>query len=108
MPNHLCIPFKKTYSCSIPTAARDYIRNYTEDHPDAYIRDINQWKSLREIGTGGVLHADRIKPSLQWVRHVLIPTSNLTRSSYHAQLVFILAKLPSDVSCQFMLLFTQC
>ncbi|OAX43145.1 BRO1-domain-containing protein [Rhizopogon vinicolor AM-OR11-026] len=51
MPNHLSIPFKKTYSCPIHTAARDYIRNHTEDHPDAYIRDINQWKSLRDIGS---------------------------------------------------------
>jgi programmed cell death 6-interacting protein len=64
MPNHLTIPFKKTYSCPIPIATRDYIRNHTEDHPDAYIRDINQWKALRDIGTGGVLHADRINFAL--------------------------------------------
>ncbi|KAJ8593344.1 BRO1-domain-containing protein [Rhizopogon salebrosus TDB-379] len=85
MPNHLSIPFKKTYSCPIPTAARDYIRNHTEDHPDAYIRDINRWKSLRDIGTGGVLHVDRIKPAL----------------NYHAQLIFILAKLPLDIGLEF-------
>ncbi|KAG1747202.1 BRO1-like domain-containing protein [Suillus paluster] len=85
MPNHLSIPFKKTYSCPIPTAARDYIRNHTEDHPDAYIRDINQWKSLRDVGTGGVLHADRVNSAL----------------NYHAQLVFILAKLPSDINLEF-------
>ena len=65
MPNHLNIPFKKTYSCLIPTATRDYISNHTEDHPDAYIRDINQWKSLRDIGTGGVLHSDRINSALK-------------------------------------------
>lgn len=85
MPNHLTIPFKKTYSCPIPIATRDYIRNHTEDHPDAYIRDINQWKALRDIGTGGVLHADRINFAL----------------AYHAQLVFILAKLPSDINLEF-------
>lgn len=85
MPNHLSIPFKKTYSCPIPTSTRDYIRNHTEDHPDAYIRDINRWKSLRDIGTGGVLHADRINSAL----------------NYHAQLVFILAKLPSDINLEF-------
>lgn len=85
MPNHLTIPFKKTYSCPIPIATRDYIRNHTEDHPDAYIRDINQWKALRDIGTGGVLHADRVNFAL----------------AYHAQLVFILAKLPSDINLEF-------
>ncbi|KAG2147589.1 BRO1-like domain-containing protein [Suillus clintonianus] len=85
MPNHLSIPFKKTYSCPIPIATRDYIQNHTEDHPDAYIRDINQWKSLRDIGTGGVLHSDRINFAL----------------NYHAQLVFILAKLPSDINLEF-------
>lgn len=85
MPNHLSIPFKKTYSCPIPIATRDYIRNHTEDHPDAYIRDINQWKSLRDIGTGGVLHADRINFAI----------------NYHAQLVFILAKLPPDINLEF-------
>ncbi|KAG2036905.1 BRO1-like domain-containing protein [Suillus americanus] len=82
MPNHLSIPFKKTYSCPIPIATRDYIRNHTEDHPDAYIRDINQWKALRDIGTGDVLHADRINFAI----------------NYHAQLIFILAKLPPDFS----------
>ncbi|KAG2128141.1 BRO1-like domain-containing protein [Suillus cothurnatus] len=85
MPNHLSIPFKKTYSCPILIATRDYIRNHTEDHPDAYIRDINQWKSLRDIGTGGVLHADRINFAM----------------NYHAQLVFILAKLPPDINLEF-------
>lgn len=86
MPNHLSIPFKKTYSCPIPIAARDYIRDHTEDHPDAYIRDINQWKASRDIGTGGVLHADRINLALK----------------YHAQLVFILAKLPPDINLEFL------
>lgn len=85
MPNHLTIPFKKTYSCPIPVATRDYIQNHTEDHPDAYIGDINQWKALRDIGTGGVLHADRINFAL----------------NYHAQLVFILAKLPPDINLEF-------
>lgn len=85
MPNHLTIPFKKAYACPIHIATRDYIRNHTEDHPDAYIRDIDQWKALRDIGTGGVLHADRINFAL----------------AYHAQLVFILAKLPSDINLEF-------
>lgn len=85
MPNHLSIPFKKTYSCPIPIATRDYIRNHTEDHPDAYIRDINQWKALRDIGTGDVLHADRINFAI----------------NYHAQLIFILAKLPPDINLEF-------
>ncbi|KAG1871986.1 BRO1-like domain-containing protein [Suillus tomentosus] len=85
MPNHLTISSKKTYACSIPVATRDYIQNHTEDHPDAYIGDINQWKALRDIGTGGVLHADRINLAL----------------NYHAQLVFILAKLPPDINLEF-------
>lgn len=85
MPNHLTIPSKKTYACPIPVATRDYIQNHTEDHPDAYIGDINQWKALRDIGTGGVLHADRINLAL----------------NYHAQLVFILAKLPPDINLEF-------
>ncbi|KAG1750758.1 ALIX V-shaped domain binding to HIV-domain-containing protein [Suillus lakei] len=95
MPNHLSIPFKKTYSCPIPIATRDYIRNHTEDHPDAYIRDINQWKSLRDIGTGGVLHADRINFALS---PSSLPVTLRSIAFERASILFNMAALYSQLA----------
>ncbi|KAL4062196.1 BRO1-like domain-containing protein [Scleroderma citrinum] len=84
MPNHLGIPVKKTYPASIRTGVRDYILNHTEDHPEAYRTDISQWESLRAACTNATAHSSNIDPFLK----------------YHAQLVFILAKLPSDINLE--------
>ncbi|KAF8842107.1 BRO1-domain-containing protein [Paxillus ammoniavirescens] len=85
MPNHLSIPFKKTYATPIRAKVRDYIQNQTEDHPDAYKPDISQWETLRAACTTNAVRNDSINPFL----------------SYHAQLVFTLTKLPSDIDLEF-------
>ncbi|KAH7927929.1 pH-response regulator [Leucogyrophana mollusca] len=84
MPNQLAVPFKKTYAASVRQAARDYILAHTEDHPDAFKWDIDLWESLRTSGTGGIVHVEQINAAI----------------SYHAQLVFILTKLPSDIGLE--------
>ncbi|KAH7913212.1 BRO1-like domain-containing protein [Hygrophoropsis aurantiaca] len=84
MPNQLAIPFKRTYTAVVKQAVRDYILTHTEDHPDAFEWDINTWESLRTNGTGGVIHVERISAAI----------------SYHAQLVFILTKFPSDIGLE--------
>ncbi|KAI6013503.1 BRO1-like domain-containing protein [Pisolithus microcarpus] len=86
MPNHLVIPFKKTYTAPIRSSVRDYILHHTEDHPDAYRSDIAQWESLRVacMNTTAAHHSNDVDAFLKYVSH--------------AQLVFVLAKLPSDVS----------
>lgn len=87
MPNHLGIPFKKTYTAPIRASVRDYILRHTEDHPDAYKSDIAQWESLRGAcmnTAAGALHSSNVDSFLK----------------YHAQLVFILAKLPSDINLE--------
>ncbi|KAH7884708.1 BRO1-like domain-containing protein [Phlebopus sp. FC_14] len=84
MPNHLKVPFKKTYAAPIRAKVRDYILNRTEDHPDAYKRDINLWETLRTACTTDTLRSDAINAFL----------------SYHAQLVFVLTKLPSDIGLE--------
>ncbi|KAI6025189.1 BRO1-like domain-containing protein [Pisolithus microcarpus] len=86
MPNHLVIPFKKTYTAPIRSSVRDYILHHTEDHPDAYRSDIAQWESLRVacMNTTAAHHSNDVDAFLK----------------YHAQLVFVLAKLPSDINLE--------
>ncbi|KAI0783675.1 pH-response regulator [Abortiporus biennis] len=82
MPNQLSIPFKKTYPIPIRQVARQYLlRNNSDTHPDAFKWDLGQWEELRKDGVGGVVHCDRLKPAFL----------------YHAQLVYILTKLPPDI-----------
>ncbi|KIJ62786.1 hypothetical protein HYDPIDRAFT_182503 [Hydnomerulius pinastri MD-312] len=85
MPNILIIPFKKTYATPIRDKARDYIQNQTEDHPDAYKSDIAQWETLRAACTTSSVRNDTISAFL----------------SYHAQLLFVLTKLPPDINLEF-------
>ncbi|KAI6115655.1 BRO1-like domain-containing protein [Pisolithus croceorrhizus] len=86
MPNHLVVPFKKTYTAPIRSSVRDYILHHTEDHPDAYRSDIAQWESLRVacMNTTTAHHSSDVDAFLK----------------YHAQLVFVLAKLPSDINLE--------
>ncbi|KAF9468112.1 BRO1-like domain-containing protein [Collybia nuda] len=81
MPNLLSIPFKKTYPINVKEAARNYIYAHGGAHPDEFKDDINLWQNLRKDGVGGVVHVDRINSTLL----------------YHAQLVSILTKLPTDI-----------
>ncbi|KAH8092591.1 pH-response regulator [Cristinia sonorae] len=85
MPNQLSIPFKRTTDIPIRAAARKYISDkYNDTHPDALKWDVSQWEDLRKDAVGGTVHADRVK-ALQL---------------YHAQLVFILTKLPTDIGLE--------
>ncbi|KAI6038820.1 BRO1-like domain-containing protein [Pisolithus marmoratus] len=86
MPNHLSIPFKRSYTAPIRSSVRDYILHQTEEHPDAYKSDIAQWESLRVacVNTTGAQHSSDVGAFLK----------------YHAQLVFVLVKLPSDINLE--------
>ncbi|KAI0359835.1 BRO1-domain-containing protein [Trametes cingulata] len=85
MPNQLSIPFKKTYIIPLRQAVRDYIqKNYSDTHPDAHRWDIGHWEKLRAEATSGAVHIDRVNSMI----------------SYHAQLVFILTKLPADIGLE--------
>ncbi|GBE87997.1 pH-response regulator protein palA/RIM20 [Sparassis crispa] len=85
MPNQLSIPFKKTYAIELRQAVREHIlKHHTDTHPDAFRWDINRWETLRKDGVGGVVHVDRVKAAI----------------SYHAQLVFVLTKLPPDIGLE--------
>ncbi|KAJ3557381.1 hypothetical protein NM688_g1507 [Phlebia brevispora] len=82
MPNLLSIPFKRTVAVPIRQKTKDYIlAHHTDTHPDAFKWDINRWESLRKDATGCVVHVNSVKVAL----------------SYHAQLVYILTKLPNDI-----------
>ncbi|KAF7794805.1 hypothetical protein EIP86_005947 [Pleurotus ostreatoroseus] len=82
MPNQLFIPFKKTTEVPIRQQAREYIRaNHTDTHPDAFKWDYNRWEALRKDATSCTVHVDSLK----------------IVSSYHAQLIYILTKLPNDI-----------
>ncbi|KAI8980207.1 BRO1-domain-containing protein [Trametes punicea] len=85
MPNQLSIPFKRTYIIPLRQALRDYILSHHSDtHPDAFRWDIGHWEKLRSEATSGAVHIDRVGALI----------------SYHAQLVFILAKLPADIGLE--------
>ncbi|KAG5651345.1 hypothetical protein H0H81_009008 [Sphagnurus paluster] len=84
MSNLLAIPFKKTYPVNIKESARNYIYAHGGGHPDEFKDDIVLWQNLRKDGVGGVVHVNRINPSLL----------------YHAQLVSILSKLPADIDLE--------
>ncbi|RDX57268.1 pH-response regulator [Lentinus brumalis] len=85
MPNQLPVPFKKTYVVPLREAVREYIlTHYTDTHPDAYRWDIGQWEKLRAEVVSITVHIDRVNALI----------------SYHAQLVFILTKLPPDIGLE--------
>ncbi|CCM00095.1 uncharacterized protein FIBRA_02122 [Fibroporia radiculosa] len=85
MPNQLSIPFKKTWEVQVRQAVRAYIlKNYTDTHPDAFRWDVNRWETLRREAVGTLVHFDRVK----------------TVVGYHAQLVYILTKLPADIGLE--------
>ncbi|KAH6913067.1 pH-response regulator [Coprinopsis sp. MPI-PUGE-AT-0042] len=81
MSNLLAIPFKKSYPIEIKDPVRRYISQHAGGHPDEFRDDIRIWQDLRSQATVGQVHVNRIDS-------ILI---------YHAQLVSILAKLPTDI-----------
>ncbi|KAI0049741.1 pH-response regulator [Auriscalpium vulgare] len=85
MPNQVSIPFKKTYAIPLKQAVYDHIQAKHHDaHPEAFKWDIGRWESLRKAATSGIVHVDRVNDFI----------------SYHAQLVFILTKLPADIALE--------
>ena len=113
MPNQLNIPFKKTTDIPIRAAVRKYIsEKYQDTHPEALKWDTSQWETLRKDGVGGTVHVDRVPSAQLYVQNALTRRqrhSLNTLPSYHAQLVFILTKLPPDVSLRIshVLAYTQ-
>ncbi|KDQ14864.1 hypothetical protein BOTBODRAFT_158886 [Botryobasidium botryosum FD-172 SS1] len=82
MPNQLVFPFKRTAPAAVKASLREYIQaNHTDTHPDAFKWDISRWDTLRKEALGGQVHESSVDSALE----------------YHAQLVFILTKLPPDI-----------
>ncbi|KAF9779034.1 BRO1-domain-containing protein [Thelephora terrestris] len=85
MSNLLALPLKKTSVIPVAQAARKYIQdNLPDSNPDAFKWDFKQWESFRKRTLSDVIHVDLIQPFLD----------------YHAQLVFILTKLPADIGLE--------
>ncbi|KAJ7364036.1 BRO1-like domain-containing protein [Mycena albidolilacea] len=84
MSNLLGFPFKTTYNIDIKEPVRNYLLVNGAIHPDAFRNDINRWQNLRKDGVGGVVHVDRANAAL----------------SYHAQLLSVLTKLPTDIGVE--------
>ncbi|KAF8553948.1 BRO1-domain-containing protein [Imleria badia] len=91
MPNHLGVPLKKTYPAQIRARVRDYLHQHTQDHPDAYRHDISHWDDIRNPAPNDLIRS----------AHHPNPISLLTSHSYHAQLVCVLQKFPSDIGLEF-------
>ncbi|KAN0120828.1 BRO1-like domain containing protein [Russula decolorans] len=85
MTNQLSIPFKRTYPIPLTDTVYSHIRskNHTV-HPEAFKWDLNKWEELRKAVAGCSVHVDQVEAILV----------------YHAQLAFILTKLPADVSLE--------
>ncbi|OCH95381.1 BRO1-domain-containing protein [Obba rivulosa] len=85
MPNQLVIPFKTTDTPPIPSAVREYIStSHSETSPNAFFLDAKRWETLRADAAGTAIHIDRVEAIQR----------------YHAQLVFILTKLPPDIGLE--------
>ncbi|KAJ7127029.1 BRO1-like domain-containing protein [Mycena epipterygia] len=84
MSNLLALPFKKTYNIDVKEPVRNYLLVNGANHPDAFKNDINKWQNLRKEGVGGIVHVDRVNAAL----------------SYHAQLLSVLTKLPTDIQLE--------
>jgi programmed cell death 6-interacting protein len=101
MPNQITLPSKRSYLSDVRSALRAYIHaKHPETHPDALSWDIAKWESCRSEAIADDVHEDRIPKILACVQRRRMCRLALTgslRSSYHAQLVFALTKLPSDV-----------
>ncbi|KAJ7170650.1 BRO1-like domain-containing protein [Mycena crocata] len=84
MSNLVALPFKKTYSIDVKEPVRNYLLVNGSNHPDAFRNDINKWQNLRKEGVGGIVHVDRVNAAL----------------SYHAHLLSVLTKLPTDIQLE--------
>ncbi len=97
LSNLLAIPFKNSYNLDLKEPARRYLQDHTSAHPDSFKVDINRWQELRRNSVGGTVHKDGTdkmnKCAICRISLLLLTATN----SYHAQLLSILTKLPSDV-----------
>ncbi|KAI0001514.1 BRO1-like domain-containing protein [Russula compacta] len=83
MTNQLSIPFKRTYAIPLTDAVYSHIRSKNHYvHPEAFKWDLSKWEEMRKVATNSSVHVDQVEAVL----------------AYHAQLAFILTKLPADVS----------
>lgn len=100
MPNLLVVPFKQSYKAPVKQALREYIHASTNQHPEEFKWDVDRWDTLREESRGIAPHVDLIDKMIRFGFFVFAFTRNLwvDIDSYHAQLVFVLTKLPTDVS----------
>ncbi|KAF8604259.1 BRO1-domain-containing protein [Ceratobasidium sp. AG-I] len=86
MPNQVHIPFKQTSPAQIKDSIQSYIEfNHTDAHPDAFKWDISRWEELRRDGVGGYVHVSRVDAAIL----------------YHAHLVLLLTKFPTDIGLTF-------
>ena len=100
MPNQLSLPFKKTWDIDVKSAVGSYLKDVMGTHPDAFRWDISRWKTLRKEAVGGVVRSDRIDVALKCRFSIQSSIRLFDHScwcSYHAQLLYILAKFPTNV-----------
>ncbi|KAJ3836346.1 BRO1-like domain-containing protein [Lentinula raphanica] len=84
MSNLLAIPFKKTYQIDVAVAARTYLTDNGDTHPDAVKTDIKQWQEMRQKIVSSETQTSRLVDFF----------------SYHAQLTSILTKFPVDIQLE--------
>ncbi|KAF8825086.1 hypothetical protein HHX47_DHR7000235 [Lentinula edodes] len=60
MSNLLAVPFKKTYQVDVAGAARTYLSDNGDTHPDAVKADIKQWQEMRQKIVNLEVHANRL------------------------------------------------
>ncbi|GAW07406.1 pH-response regulator [Lentinula edodes] len=84
MSNLLAVPFKKAYQVDVAGAARTYLSDNGDTHPDAVKADIKQWQEMRQKIVNLEVHANRLADLM----------------SYHAQLTSVLTKFPVDMQLE--------
>ncbi|KAL0954962.1 hypothetical protein HGRIS_003892 [Hohenbuehelia grisea] len=84
MTNLLTIPFKKSYVIDVKEPLRNWLYEHGGTHPNAFKDDIDRWQALRNETVGTTVHVNRVQALI----------------SYHAQLVCILAKLPTNIQLE--------
>lgn len=83
MTNQLSVPFKRTYAIPLKDTVYSHIQSKLHNiHPEAFSWDISKWEDLRKAMTTSSVHVNQVDSILV----------------YHAQLAFILTKLPEDIT----------
>ncbi|KAH9058360.1 pH-response regulator [Lactarius vividus] len=83
MTNQLSVPLKRTYAIPLKDTVYGHIQSKHHNvHPEAFSWDISKWEDLRKAVTTSSVHINQVDS-------VLV---------YHAQLAFILTKLPEDIT----------